>query len=136
MRGRSRGWRVGAWARGEWAELEGRRVERAEGPGMHRGPLKSAEKPRARSHGFSGGLGVAGCVRYGGGGWGLGWSRGHNRTSVGSHAGRGMKNVTNTNGPGAMGPVGGRGAWVVGVGVGSVERVGCWGWGLGVGVEP
>ena len=45
MRGRSRGWRVGAWARGEWAELEGRRAERAEGPGMHWGPLKSAEKP-------------------------------------------------------------------------------------------
>ena len=118
---------------------------------MDWGPLKSAEKPRARSHGFSGrrgawgvgvgvgsvgggggwGLGVAGCVRYGGGGWGLGWSRGHNRTSVGSHAGRKMKNVTNTNGArshgssGGAGCVGGGGGgWkcgkggVLGVGVG------------------
>ena len=52
--------------------------------------------------------------------------------SVGSHAGRGMKNVTNTNGARSHGSSGGgRGAWVVGVGVGSVEWVGCWGWGLG-----
>ena len=36
-------------------------------------------------------------------------------------------------GPGAMGPVGGRGAWGVGVGVGSVERVGCVGVGVGGG---
>ena len=63
------------------------------------------------------GLGVAGCVRY--------------RTSVGSHAGRGMKNVTNTNGArshgssGGAGCVGGgSGGWkcgkggVLGVGVG------------------
>ena len=76
MRGRSRGWRVGARARREWAELEGRRAERAEGPGMHWGPLKSAEKPRARSHGFSGGRGAwgvgVGVGSVGGWGWGLG----------------------------------------------------------------
>ena len=40
MRGRSRGWRVGAWARGECAELEGRRAERAEGPVHALGPFK------------------------------------------------------------------------------------------------
>ena len=64
MRGRSRGWRVGAWARGEWAELEGRRAERAEGPGMHWGP-NVTNTNGAMSHGSSGG---AGCVGGGGGG--------------------------------------------------------------------
>ena len=157
MRGRSRGWRVGAWARGEWAELEGRRAERAEGPGMHWGPLKSAEKPRARSHGFSGGAGCVGGVEVwvgGGGGWGLGggrmrtvwgWGLGvgveqgpyPHRTSVGRHAGRGMKNVTNTNGARSHGSSGGggvRGWWGWGLEVWKGWGVG--GWGLGVGVEP
>ena len=44
MRGRSRGWRGGAWAE---------RAERAEGAGMHWGLLKSAEKPHA-SEGWGG----------------------------------------------------------------------------------
>ena len=43
---------------------------------MHWGPLKSAEKPRARSHGFSGGRGAwgvgVGVGSVGGWGWGLG----------------------------------------------------------------
>ena len=101
------------------------------GPGHARGPLKSAEKPRARSHWVQWG---AGCVGGGGRGWkcgwvgvgvgGWGWQDAYGmgvgvggwggagaiyRTSVGSHAGRGMKNVTNTNGARSHGSSGGAG---------------------------
>ena len=61
------------------------------------------------------GLGVAGCVRYGGGGWGVGVEQGPEKWDQ------------EAMGPGAMGPVAGC------VGVGSVERVGCVGVGVGGG---